>query len=61
MNYQDNKGKAYIEVYYYDHGTYRYKKSKAKHTGIQGAIRNARVKGIEEITLISKEEYDRWS
>lgn len=61
MNYQDNKGEAYILICYYAHGWHNFKKSKAKRAGIQGAIRNARVKDIEGIILISKEEYDKWS
>jgi hypothetical protein len=57
MNYQKHTGEAYIEVEYYAQGMYKFKKSKATRTGIQGAIRNARVKDIEDVILISKEEY----
>lgn len=57
ISYQENTGEAYIVVCYYAHGMYKFKTSKANYTGIMGAIRNARVKDIEEITIITKEEY----
>lgn len=57
MDYKEHTGEAYIEVEYYTRGVYRFKKSKAKYTGIQGAIRNARVTPTGELILISKEEY----
>lgn len=57
INYKDYEGKAYISVYYYVGGMYKLKNSKATRTGIQGAIKNARVKNIEDVTLISQEEY----
>lgn len=59
IDYKEHEGEAYISLCYYANGIYKFKKSKAARTGIQGAIRNARVKDIEEVTLISKDEYYR--
>ena len=57
ISYQEHEGEAYISLCYYAQGMYKVKKSKAVRTGIQGAIKNARVKDIEDVILISKNEY----